>query len=171
MSKFIRINTKDLTLQPFECFKNGTLLLAGDEKDSNSLCVSNVMFGQMWDKDVVMIALKPLRFTKEFVDLNETFSLNFFDDKYQKEIDYIGSVSGRDVNKMKKSNLKVSVYRGTPFYEQSNTVIFCKKLYTQEFKESSFIDTSLIAKNYLFKDFHSIYIAEIIRTIKLSDAQ
>ncbi len=165
MSKFVRINPQELTLQPFDCTKNGVLLLSGDEKDANALCTNNITFGQMWEKSVVSIALKPLRYTKEFVDLNETFSLNFFDPEFQAEVDFIGTVSGRDVNKMQKSNLKTSVYRGTPFFEEASTVLFCKKIYSQELKENSFIDTSLIAKNYLFKDFHTIYIGEIIRAI------
>ncbi len=165
MNSFREIKVSELPLNPFLDFNHGTLVLAGDEKQSNALCLSNATLGTMWEKSVVTIGIKPLRYTKEFVDLNETFSINFFDDNYQTDVYYIGSISGRDTDKMKKSNLKRGTYKGTPFFTDANIIVFCKKLFAQEFKESEFLDREILNKFYVFKDYHTIYIAEIEKVL------
>ncbi len=166
MKKYIEVRPEETGVKAFSDFKEGVLVLAGDEKQSNALMVTNAMFGRMWDKDVIMVAIKPLRYTKEFIDINESFSVNFFSPEYQKEKEYIGSVTGREVNKMSKSSLERNIYRGTPYFSDAETVFFCKKLFSEEIKETSFIDKTLIFKHYLFKDFHSFYIAEITKVFK-----
>lgn len=165
MERFENINTNEIPVDIIEKFKTGALLLAGDEKQSNALCINNISIGHMWDRNIVTTALKPLRYTKEFVDLNETFSINFFDDNYQTDVYYIGSISGRDTDKMKKSNLKRGTYKGTPFFTDANIIVFCKKLFAQEFKESEFLDREILNKFYVFKDYHTIYIAEIEKVL------
>ncbi len=163
MAKFTEIESNEIDINMLNTFKSGVLVLAGDEKQSNALCVTNALVGRMWDKDVILIAVKPLRYTKEFIDINETFSVNFFSPEYQKEIDYIGSVSGRDANKMSRSSLERNTYRGTPYYSDADTILFCRKLFAEEIKESSFIDKNLLFKHYLFKDFHTFFIAEVFK--------
>ncbi len=71
----------------------------------------------------------------------------------------------KGVKKMLKSNLSRSIYRGIPYFDDAKVVIFCKKLFAQELRESAFIDRTTVTKNYMFKDFHTLYIAEIDRVI------
>ncbi len=163
MEKFIQISPKELPLNIFETAEKTGLLLAGDEKKLNSMQVDNILMGRLWDQDVIAVGIKPLKYTKEFVDLNPTFSVNIFDDSYSDEIKYIGSCSGRDVNKMAKSRLLTSSYRGTPFYPEAKIVIFCKKVFAAELHENAFLSRDILNKYYIFKDFHTIYISEIER--------
>ncbi len=41
-------------------------------------------FGVMFAKNVVFIFIRPQRYTKEFVDNSDTFSLTFFDETFRK---------------------------------------------------------------------------------------
>ncbi len=167
MERFENINTNEIPVDIIEKFKTGALLLAGDEKQSNALCINNISIGHMWDRNIVTTALKPLRYTKEFVDLNETFSINFFSKEYNQDLEYFGTMSGRDSNKMLRSDLERSMYRGTPFFTQAETVLICRKLFAEEIKETSFADKSLLYQYYIFKDYHTIYISEIKNILKL----
>ena len=52
--------------------------------------------GIMWGKTAATIYLRPQRYTKEFVDANDTFTLSFFGGREKQAMGYLGKVSGRD---------------------------------------------------------------------------
>lgn len=166
MDNFIDVLPKDLQLNPFsETYKNA-LIISGDEKRNNAMCVDNIVLGKILEKEVVGINIKPLRYTKEFLDFYPTFSVNYFDSKYDDDVNFIGTNSGRNFNKITKSNLNVSSFRGTPFFQEATTVIFCKKIFHEELREHSFSNREIINKFYILKDFHTFYISEIQKIIK-----
>ena len=75
---------------------------------------------------------------------------------------YLGTVSGRDEDKISKSNLTIKHSDNTPYFEEANTVIICRKLYVQDMKHESFIANEVdIKKMYPEGKFHTLYIAEI----------
>ena len=109
--------------------------------------------------------LRPQRYTKEFVDQGETFSLSVLGEEYRETLRYFGSVSGREEDKIAKSGLKVAHDGATPYFEEANTVMVCRKLYAQSYDPACFIDESLDEKNYPNKDYHVMYIAEIEKVL------
>ena len=114
------------------------------------------------DKEWTLItAQKENKVTKEFVDSSETFSLTFFDDSYKKTLGYLGSVSGRDEDKITKSGLTVQHINQTPYFEEWLIMMICKKLFAQKMSPESFQVAGLDEKYYLEKDYHTIYFGEI----------
>ena len=63
----------------------------------------------MFNKNVVYIVIRPQSYTKEFVDNSDTFSLTFFDETFRKKLSYLGTVSGKDEDKISKANLKFNI--------------------------------------------------------------
>jgi len=51
------------------------------------------------------------------------------------------------------------------YFEQADLVLECKKLYYDDIKPANFINTS-IEKNYPLKDYHRMYIGQIINVLK-----
>ena len=47
-------------------------------------------------------------------------------------------------------------------FEESETVIVCKKIAQQDIDPEGFIDKDIDSKNYPTKDYHTMYIGEII---------
>ena len=88
---------------------------------------------------MVYIVIRPQRYTREFVDNSDTFSLTFFDETFRKKLSYLGTVSGRDEDKISKSNLTIQYLNHTPYFEEGNIAIICKKVYSQDFKSDCFI--------------------------------
>ena len=145
--------------------KEWLLVTACKEGKVNTMTASWGGLGVMWGKNVAFIVLRPQRYTKEFVDAGETFSLSVLDESYRKTLSYLGTGSGRNEDKVAKSGLTVTEEDGTPYFEEANTVLVCRKLYAQPYDPSCFIDKSCDEKWYPEKDYHTMYIAEIEKVL------
>jgi flavin reductase (DIM6/NTAB) family NADH-FMN oxidoreductase RutF len=162
MGNFKEIKPKDLNQSTFQLIGHDWMLItAGKEDKINTMTASWGTFGIMWGKNVVSIVVRPQRFTKEFIDFSSTFSLTFFDESHKKDLEYLGSVSGRDEDKLSKTNLTVTYIDNTPSFEEAKLTIICEKLYAQELNPECFMDTTLDKQFYSEKDYHTIYIAEV----------
>lgn len=158
---FKEIQIVDFDINSFELKQKWMLITAQKEGKVNTMTASWGGFGIMWNKEVVYVVIRPQRYTKEFVDASESFSLSFFDKQYLKDLNYLGKVSGRDENKIEEVGFTVKHDNDIPYFNEAETVIFANKLYAQPMGEEFFINKSPIDKWYPQKDFHVLYIAEI----------
>lgn len=162
MSDFKKINIKDFTPDSFG-LKNKWMLVTAAKSDGtvNTMTASWGGFGVMWNKEVAFVVIRPQRYTREFVESADSFSLTFFDKKYLKELGYLGKVSGQDEDKIAKAGFRTAFENGIPYFEEAETVMFVKKLFVQHIEEDAFLNKSIVDKWYPEKDFHYLYIAEI----------
>lgn len=162
MNKFIEISPEKFDQSPFRIIGHDWMLVTAKKADKvNTMTASWGGLGVMWAKNVSFIVIRPQRFTKEFIDSSEQFSLSFLDGSFKKQLGYLGTVSGRDEDKIGKTELTVSYDNGVPYFDEAKTIIICKKLYAQEYKPECFIDTELDSKFYPDSDHHTLYISEI----------
>jgi flavin reductase (DIM6/NTAB) family NADH-FMN oxidoreductase RutF len=160
------IKAEQLKGNPFHMIgKEWMLVTAKYEDKINTMTASWGGLGIMWNKDVAFVVLRPSRYTKEFVDHGDTFTLSFYDSSYKKTLSYLGSVSGRHEDKITKSGLTLKIHEEAPYFEEANTVLVCKKLFNQAFKDNNFMDTSILPDYYPAKDYHTLYIAEITEVL------
>lgn len=76
---------------------------------------------------------------------------------------YLGKVSGRDeADKITAAGLRVTEIDGAPSFEEASLVLVCKKRYVQEMKEECFVGNEEIERWYPNKDYHVMYMAEIV---------
>lgn len=140
------------------------LLTAGKSDDFNTMTVSWGGIGELWNKDVGFIFVRPQRYTFEFIEKNDYFTLSFFGGDYKKELGICGSKSGRDIDKMAETGFTpVSIDESTGFKEAKVTV-YMKKLAYQDMTFEGFIDPSIMG-NYANNDFHRVYVGEIVKVI------
>lgn len=162
MSKFNEIKPEELNKNAFQLIgKDWMLITAGKDDKVNTMTAAWGGFGVMFGKNVTYIVIRPQRYTKEFVDNSSTFSLSFLDNSFRKQLNYLGTTSGRDEDKISNSNLSINHENNTPYIEEANLVIICRKLYAQDFNSEHFIHTELDKKLYPNKDYHTLYISEI----------
>lgn len=162
MEEFQTISSKAFNESTFEIIgKNWMLITASNNNKVNTMTASWGGLGYMWNKNVAYIVIRPQRYTKEFVDSSSTFSLSFLPNTFRKTLNYLGSTSGRDENKIERSNLNILYKDETPYFKEADIVMICKKLYNQAFLEECFIDKTIVQKCYESKDFHILYIAEV----------
>lgn len=159
---FKEIQAENFSYNPFQTIgKDWLLITAEKEGNVNTMTASWGGFGVMWGKNVAYIVIRPQRYTKEFVDASTGFSLTVFDKSYHKTLSYLGSVSGRDEDKIKNSALTIQYEHTIPYFNEAKLVLLCKKLYVQNLSPQGFIDQESKIAWYPNADYHSLYIAEI----------
>lgn len=162
MKRFKEIWPEDFTKSPFQVIGKDWMLITAEKAGKvNTMTASWGGFGVMWNKNVAFVVIRPHRYTKEFVDNSDTFSLTVLDNSWRKQLGYLGTVSGRDEDKIGKCNLTVQHVDDTPYFEEGEIVLICRKLYAQEFKPECFLATELDAQWYPERDHHTMYVAEV----------
>ncbi|MCI5700769.1 MAG: flavin reductase [Lachnospiraceae bacterium] len=159
------INVKELNGNVFEMIGDQWMLITA-KKDGkiNTMTASWGAMGIMWGKNVATAYIRPQRYTKEFVDSSDVFTLSFFGGEQKKAMGHLGSVSGRtEPDKIDRAGLHVTEVEGYPTFEEATLTLVCKKLYVQEMKAECFLGTEEIERWYPDKDFHYMYMAEIIK--------
>lgn len=139
------------------------LVAAGDEKKHNMMTASWGFVGEMWGKDAAVTVIRPNRYTREFVDAHDCFSLSFYgQDKKLHGI--TGSQSGRNIDKTAATGLTPVFDRGTVYFEQARLVLICRKLYVSQIDPAKFTDRENL-KWYENNDYHYAYVGEIMHTL------
>ncbi len=137
---FKEVKLEEVEFNPFSRIgKQWMLLTAGDEKKSNTMTASWGGAGVIWNKNVVTVYIRPQRYTKEFIDANETFTVSFLPETYRKALNICGSISGRDVDdKWKEAGLTPYYVDGTTGVEEAEMILVCQKQYHQELTPNCF---------------------------------
>ncbi len=168
MNQYKIITADQFRKNPFQLIgKDWMLVTAGNSEKVNTMTASWGGLGVMYGKNVAFVVIRPQRYTKEFVDREDTFSLSFFDKEYRKVLNYLGTVSGRDEDKISKSGLTVVDFEGTPYFDEANLVLICKKLFRQPLNTDNLLDEKLVNTWYPNKDYHTLYIAEVTKILRI----
>jgi flavin reductase (DIM6/NTAB) family NADH-FMN oxidoreductase RutF len=144
------------------------LITAGrDTTAFNTMTASWGQLGHLWGKNVATMYVRPQRYTKEFVDANETFTLSFFDERYRDALNICGTKSGRNTNKVQEAGLTpIATPVGSVAFGEANMILECRKLYATPIDSVAFIDASIVSKIYPHKDFHVMYVGEIVNVYR-----
>lgn len=144
--------------------KQWMLITAGNAESFNTMTASWGGFGILWHKKVAYLFVRPERYTYEFIEKNERLTLSFFDEEYRKVLQYCGTHSGRDGDKIAATGLTpIETERGCITFEQAKMTIECRKLFKSTMHEEDFIDKSILEKYYSNGqgNLHAIYVVEI----------
>ena len=165
---FKEISIKEFVVNPITMFSDDWMLLtAGDDNNGfNTMTVSWGHIGAIWagngGSPTVVAYSRPQRYTKDFLDSNEFFTLSVLGPEHREALTYLGTVSGRDEDKVSKAGLTPVFDQDTTYFGESSMVFVCRKLYQSRIKEEGFVDKSIIEKHYPEKDFHEMYVGEIL---------
>ena len=158
------VDVTDLSLDVVDLWMNRWLLLtAGTLDDCNMMTVGWGSIGCMWSKPFVQIVVRPQRHTRKYMEQSDSFTLCAFPEKYRKDLQTLGSTSGKDGDKLSKTGLtlKESKSISAPSYREANLILECRKIYSQDMDPGCFLDKT-IQDNYPANDYHRIYFGEIL---------
>jgi flavin reductase (DIM6/NTAB) family NADH-FMN oxidoreductase RutF len=160
------IDPHQFIAQTFTLFdKKWFLLTSGVLKRNrfNCMTVSWGSMGIMWNKPFVMVVVRPTRYTYEFMNEFDSFTLCSFAGQFHSTLEMLGSKSGRDEDKVAASGLTPipSQVVEAPSYEEAELAIECKKMYWQDYEPRQFLDPGIILE-YPNKDFHRMFFGEIL---------
>ena len=142
--------------------KGWALVTAGDISDFNTMTISWGGMGTLWNKPVCTVYVKPVRYTHEFMENNDYFTVSFFEEGYRKALALLGSKSGRDGNKVEESRLTpVRIGENLVGYVQAHRTLVCRKIYSQDL-DIARIPEPERERYYGTEAPHTMYIGEIV---------
>ena len=158
------IDIKSLDFKPFiKIGKEWMLITAGNEEKFNTMTASWGGVGVLWNKDIAFTFIRPCRYTFEFTEKEEMFSLCFFSEQYRDALTLCGRKSGRDSDKIKEAGLTPVFIDGVPCFEEADLVILCRKMYAQEMSKDCAYSEE-VTKHYDENEpYHTFYAGEIIK--------
>ncbi|MCX7861549.1 MAG: flavin reductase [Bacteroidales bacterium] len=156
------VNIFDFNIPVFQSIgKESYLLVSGTIEQFNCMTVGWSAIGYLWRKPMAFVFVRPQRYTFQFMEKYQYFSMNFFDSQFSNILELCGTKSGREINKMEIKELTPINYDNkTVYYNEAHTVFICKKVYSQDIQEKNFLETSFL-NLYPNQDFHRIYYGEI----------
>ena len=160
------IDIKTLTVRSYSLFEMQWLLLASGDFAAghfNAMTISWGSLGVMWNKPFVQVVVRPIRYTFEFMEQYDSFSLCALPEQYRSALSLLGTKSGRGSSKIAESGLTAAAARqiAAPVFAEAELVLECRKLYWQDFDPQHFLSPE-IAKNYPKRDYHRAYFGEIL---------
>ncbi len=158
------IKPTEITDNLIDIIKNEWMLItAGDSGKYNMMTASWGFMGEMWGSDSVAVVVRPQRYTMEFLEKNDYFSLSFYGDN--KAIHAVcGRKSGRDTDKTNQTGLTPVFANNTVYFSEARLVIICKKQYCAPLLDSGFTDKEVLEKNYN-GDLHNLIIGKIEKVL------
>ena len=131
------IKPQNIDVNAVKLFANDWMLLsAGNDTSMNMMTIAWGALGELWGKPIVTVYVSTDRYTYKFLEDNEYFTVTAFPEQFRDKLQYIGSVSGRDEDKVKGSGLTPEFTKlGNPIYKEANLAIECKKIYAEQLKK------------------------------------
>ncbi len=159
---------QDFTENGFQWFHDAELLAAGSKDKSNAMTIGWGGIGTLWGRTALTVYVAEKRYTKEFMDDAQFFTVMAFDVKDSKVLNYMGSKSGRDGDKAAALGLHTAYTpNGTPYYTEAEMVIECRIMYAAPFDPQYFKSD---APKRMYDNFpagiHSMYIGEVVNAWK-----
>ena len=159
---------KDFTENGFQWFHDAELLAAGNREKSNAMTIGWGGIGTLWGRTALTVYVAEKRYTKEFMDQAEYFTVMAFGVEHGNVLRYMGTKSGRNEDKAAALGLHTAyTANGTPYYTEAEMVIECKIMYAAPFDAQYF--KSDVPRN-MYANFpagvHSMYIGEVVNAWK-----
>jgi flavin reductase (DIM6/NTAB) family NADH-FMN oxidoreductase RutF len=166
MSLFNEIKPGKIRDNIFEMIgREWMLVTAGVPGSFNTMTASWGGAGILWSKPVAFSFIRPQRYTYEFLQKHDGYTLSFFDESYREALNLCGSRSGRDTDKVKVTGLTPAYSGDAVYFDEAKLVLICRKLYAQDLTLSGFVDKE-IAGTYSGNDLHRVFVGEIEKVLE-----
>lgn len=155
-----KVNYTQLELNPFTVISEESFLLTAGTPDSwNTMTAGWGGFGYLWELPVAYVFVRESRYTFRFITENPGFTLSFFSPEYKEALDYCGSHSGRECNKIENAHITPIEIDGHVAFEEANMIITCSRL-ASACLDDKLIDRSLL-NFYPHGDWHHLFIGRV----------
>lgn len=142
------------------------LVAAGDQNGYNMMTASWGGAGEMWGADVAAAVVRPSRYTYEFLERSDYFTLSFFDETWKERVHSVcGSQSGRDIDKVQATGLTPIFDQPSVRFAQAELTLCLRKIYVSDINPQNFVDPT-IAKWYENGDYHRLYVGAVEAALK-----
>lgn len=151
--------------KPFERFnQKWALVTAGNLSHFNTMTISWGGLGTLWELPVATIYIKPCRYTHQFLETNDFFTVSFFPEEYRKDLTVLGSRSGRDCDKLALTSLTPKAIGESVGFLEAEETLLCKKIYQMDLTKEG-MPLNVIKSYYTEEAPHTMYIGQVIQEL------
>ncbi|HWP97471.1 MAG TPA: flavin reductase family protein [Syntrophomonadaceae bacterium] len=146
----------------------GAFLSVETDGRINTMTIGWGFIGFMWQLPVMVVAVRPTRFTYELLEKSGQFTVSVpLNKQLKKELAGAGSTSGRDLDKFSRFNLTPQAGKevGCPVIRECQLFYECQMIYKQVLDENS-LDPDLKLQYYPLEDYHTLYFGKILTSYK-----
>ena len=133
-AKYDRIDASELPDNVVDLISEQWMLVtAGDKSSFNTMTASWGGIGYIWNNPATFIFIRDSRYTYQYLEKEESYTLSFFDEKYRGALQIAGNRSGRDSDKIKETGLTpIETPSHLMSFDEARMIIECKKMFVQE---------------------------------------
>ena len=155
----------EFTTDIFKQFdKKWALLTAGSMEKFNTMTISWGGLGTLWSKPVASVYVRTSRYTHDFMDEAEYFTVSFFPEEFKKTLGVLGSESGRDMDKMNVDGLTAVEAGDSVTFAEAEVTLLCRKLFRQQLDVAN-IPAEIVSQYYHGDAPHDLYIGEVVEVL------
>ena len=157
---------KELEIKVFEAFdQDWALVTAGSPARFNTMTISWGGLGTLWGRSVATVYVKPVRYTHEFLEENDYFTVSFFGPERRKDLGLLGALSGRDGDKLAKTGLHPCPAGPSVGFREARRTLLCKKIYRQDMRRET-MPPEVVEAFYTEEEPHTMFIGEVLEIIE-----
>lgn len=166
-SSYDRIKPNELPDNVFQLIgQEWMLVTAGNKESFNTMTASWGGLSYVWERPAAITYIRDIRYTYQFLQREESFTLSFFTEEYRGALRICGTKSGRDTDKVKEAGLTaIETPSGLMSFGEARMIIECKKMLVQELDTENFTEpykNKIIEESYGDSPSkHQLYISEI----------
>ena len=159
---------QDFTENGFQWFRNAELVAAGNQNKHNAMTIGWGGIGTLWGRAALTVYVAEKRYTTQFMDEAQYFTVMAFDVERSNVLNYMGTKSGRDGDKAAALGLHTAfTANGAPYYTEAELVIECKTMYAAPF-DPKYFKSEVPQRQYsnFPPGLHTMYIGEVVNAWK-----
>jgi flavin reductase (DIM6/NTAB) family NADH-FMN oxidoreductase RutF len=158
-----KINYMSIAEDAVSKIKEGAFLTVKAADELNTMTIGWATFGFIWQKPVMMVAVRSTRHTFGIIEKALDFTVTIPSGDMRKATAFCGSKSGRDVDKFKMCNLETADGRNvaSPIIKVPGIHYECKIVYKSAMNPAH-LDKNYDKAIYPLKDYHTLYFGEIL---------
>ena len=164
---FQKIKPSEMQGNPFEMIGGDWFLITAGNKDKlNTMTAGWGYLGVLWGKPSAVVLVRQSRYTYDFINDNDTFTVSFYGEEYRDQLKLCGAKSGRDIDKVTETGFTPAFAEcGAPYFEEAKLVLVCRRRFERDMTEAD-VPESDRAKFFSNGDYHRMYFTEIIEVLE-----
>ncbi len=163
---YVDVPVEVLQMNPFTAIgTDGFLVTAGTPEHFNTMTASWGSMGVLWGRNVVLLYVRKSRYTHQFLDESDGFTISFFPAEMKEKLLYCGAHSGRECDKVGETGLQPSFIPSPKggervTFKEASLVFSCTKAAALDMQDDHFL-LAEIKEFYQSGDLHTVYIGFI----------
>ena len=142
------------------------LLTSGDyqKKHYNTMTIEWGSIGKVWSVPLVQVFVRHSRYTFEFMEQYDSFTLTCFPSQYKKALNLLGTKSGRDGDKIAEAGLtpQAANHVASPVFAEAELTIECEKMYWDDIVLEQMLGNTATTVYGSSPDVHRVYFGKIV---------